>query len=465
MIGLFAAGLLLAAGGGGRPEIAEGREEPVSRRLIRTIYVGAPVGLTRAEIDALAGDSGAAYEDYLLAGGAALVVGLPERNPEWPVERRLEHALEKFRGGGDAALVFALARALATTGRSAQAGRVLANYAAHPEDPAGALALVALKQVGDAEANRALRFAAGRGSQLASNLVADTFTPYLSEPEVNSVPFDARDREGILRVAQGAPCECPAAAAAHLLGFLPRASEPDREARELRTLRALAGESSGRCFHSRYLALRALALRDPGTLDAWLREFDGERDAWTRDLIARVAFIRFGRAFLEPALERLGREPVQYVQWTLLHGNLALRSGAPFLDEDDLWNPVTLQYALERTPGEAPVLPPREVERMLHWLAEAGPADGGVRQQLFQRLLRDARGAALPLLVERFGRESNWPRDAWMLEQINDPAAVPALRALVARTSDPALRERLHALLARLAPPPAHPPAHGRVTG
>ncbi len=472
---LLVAGLLslLAAGDAPapRPEIADGRDEAVAMRLVRTIYVGAPVGLSRAEVARLAADSAGDYEVYLLAGGAALALGLPEANPEWPAARRLDHALEKFvpgegpvprgapAGWDRAVVVHALTRALATTGRAGEAEAVLAKFAGDPGDPAGALALVALKQIGSANANRLLRAAAvsGKGGNLAENLVSDTFTPYLAEPELNSVPWDERSREGLLHRTEGAPCECMAADAAHLLGFLPPAADPGVEARELAALRRLAGFSTANCFHTRHLALKALALRSPETLDFWLREFDREPDAWTRDLLARTLFARFGAAALEPLLARLAREPAQYVQWTLMHGQLQLRRGASYFSLWDLWNGTTLQHKLDRPARAGGALPAPDGARLLSWLESgARPRDEWVWNHLQYGLFRDLRGGDALRLLRYFGRRPDRAKQYWLLQPLAEPAALPQLREWAAAESDRDAREPLLDLIRRLEP--AAPP-------
>jgi hypothetical protein len=430
-------GLVVAAA-----NVAAGPADPIELRLLSTIYTG-----TWQEVDAAAAlrhahDSHEDFVGHVLARSALLVMGEDHGFPDWPLERLLDRVLEMMIGthafaaprglpaGFDGPqVVFAMVHALVTTRQAAQAEDVLERHLATGARFKHAVVLQALRNIGDARSTSLLqRFAEQRDDQnLAENLLADQQFPFLDDlaRRLSMIPPSARGRSSLLATAGSEGCGERQALAVYFLGYLSPSRQADVEARERSALEMLARAP---CFTTRYFAARAVALRWPQTLEFWMELFDQEPDAWQRAHLARIGFARFRRSFLRPALERLGREPSQYVQWELMHGNLEVREGARFRTYWDIWAPPTLQFHLNFPDGAGSMSMP-DADELLDWLESgARPRDLWVRNHLLYGLARHVSGESARRFLRVFDSLPDKTRHFWVLSPLPDPKALPLLR-------------------------------------
>ena len=432
------------------------KQEPLPLSLLRTVFVGAPQ-LPVAEIQRYAKDGRTAFYGHVLARSALMVLG---EKSEWTEAQSIELLERSFElldtvqpslfiedglraGFGTDDVLFTLVYALTQSGQGDQAVTVLARQLASTNDFTRAVALQALRYIGSQRASDILK---GKGredkdSHLRANLLADTYFPFFDDlyRRQSQIVREQRDRRTLLTLAKGQCGERPALAM-YLLGFMAPSADAGQQQAELEVLRSASGLG---CYYSRYLALRALALRRDGSSVFWVDRYRREQDPWLRGHIVRSAYILFGRSFLKQALDLLATEPSQYVQWQLLHGNLAIRQDYVLRDEWDLWIPATLQFRLDHH-GPATKMISRDTNDLLGWFEQGKRPDNRiVRNILLEELVR----AIPPEQTRRFLRvlhrqpekSSAW----WVLGNLNDPDALPMLRYW---KSLPASKEQLDSL-------------------
>lgn len=434
--------------------------EPMPLRLLRTIYIGAPQ-LPVAEIQRYAKDGDSAFFGHVLARSALLVLG---EKSEWTPAQSVELLERSFElldtaqpslfvekglppGFGTDDALFTLVYALTQSGQGDQAVTVSARQLESSNDFTRAVALQALRYIGSPRANDIVK---GKGreekdAQLRANLLADMYFPFFDDlsRRQSQISREQRDRRSLLKIAQERCGERPALAM-YLLGFMAAVADATQQQAELEELRAASRLD---CYYSRYLSLRALALRRDGNPAFWADRFRREQDPWLRAQIVRSAYTLFGRLFLPQALDLLASEPSQHVQWELVHGNLAIRQGYALRDEWDLWIPATLQFRLNQH-GPATRMSSRDSADLLSWFEKGKrPANRIVRNILLWELV----GAIAPEQTRRFlgvlhrqpEKSSAW----WILDKLNDPDALPILRYWATL---PANKEQLDSLKAAI---------------
>jgi hypothetical protein len=415
--------------------------EPMPLRLLRTVFVGAPQ-LPVAEIQRYAKDGRTAFYGHVLARSALMVLG---EKSEWTAAQSIDLLERSFElldtaqpslfiedgmraGLGTDDVLFTLVYALTLSGQGDQAVTVLARQLDATNEFTRAVALQALRYIGSPRASNILK---GKGredkdAQLRANLLADTYFPFFDDlaRRQSQIARELRDRRTLLTIAKEQCGERPALAM-YWLGFMAPSEEAGQQQAELETLRAASGLG---CYYSRYLALRALALRRDGNPAVWVDRYRREQDVWARAQIVRSAYALFGRSFLSPALDLLATEPSQYVQWELLHGNIAIRQGYTLRDEWDLWIPATLQFRLDHH-GPASLMSPRDTGDLLGWFEQGKRPGNRIVRNI---LLWDLASAVPPEQTRRFLRvlhrqpekSSAW----WVLDSLSDPDALPMLR-------------------------------------
>jgi hypothetical protein len=416
--------------------------DALERRLVRTIQLGV-ADVEPSEILAHAKSDHADFVGHCLARAALTVLGRDEGFPEWPLEKLLDRQMSLLSGsangnvfpprpwlpegfaGDDLALT--LVYSLAVTGRGEQAVGVLEPRLRSKDEFVRGVALQALRNLGLPSANALVEQAgrAGGDRNLPENLLADLYYPFLADLQarLHLIPTEGRTRPALLEAAREG-CGEKAALAVYFMGFLSDA--PSGESPELPRLREL---TRAPCFHTRYFAVRSLALRSPESPEFWLDLLRDTGDAWQRQQIVRAATVRLGRAFTAHSLALLEKEPVQYVQWELMQGFVETRRGARFRDLWDLWQPTTLVYRLYFSEGGESPLPPQDLEQVLQWLESGGrPRDPAVRNHLLYRLAGEVKGPDARRFLAAFAAVPDKTRHFWILAGLTDRSAAPLLR-------------------------------------
>lgn len=445
------------------------KPEPIQMRLLRSIYTGTLQGVSSADVDRLTTDSQVDFATASLARAVRRVRGRDPGFPEWPITRLLDRGLSLMPGSSNALIwsaelphgfggddfVYALVYALSIAGDADRAIQVLERHIASADvykDYKRAVVLQALRNMGSARGDDLIRRAGAQGkdANLPENLLADLHYPFHLDlrQRWRLIPPEQRTRASLARVA-AERCGERAALAVFLLGYFGEPAEPEAQKSELALLR---DSTRAPCFHTRFHAVRALALRSPETLEFWLDRFRAERDAWQRAQLVRIMFARFGAEFLKPALGLLADEPSQYVQWELMHGNLEMRNGGRFRDYWDIWQTTTLQIRLTFPEGEGKARS-EDMDEILDWL-ETGvrPRDRVVRNHLLYGTAKHVWGWNARRLLRVFDKLPEKTAQWWILAPLNDPEALPLLRywLTLPKANDQQYRE-LESLVERLA--------------
>jgi hypothetical protein len=439
---LLLAAIALAASLAVAPPAARGAAESIELRLLRSVQLGVLQGLSVGEVGQFRRDgTRAGYLGFALAVAAGHATGQGSVSAEWSAPRLLDKTLGELTiglgfpappdfapGFGNEDLVFTLVYALAMGGSVEQATDVLERHLGGATEYKRAVVLQALRNLGTPRASNLIQKEAerGGGDNLAQNLLSDLHYPFHEDlrSRLALIPPHERTRER-LAVLAAEGCGIKPALATYFLGFFPEAKRPDEESRELALLRRLASLD---CHWTRFLAIRSLALRSAESIEFWTRLYKNQKDGWQKAQLARIGWARFGQAFAPTALQWLSGEPVQYVQWELMHGTLEAARGTVLRDYWDIWLPPSLDFRLKfhRYPAgqEAPLLEP-----ILAWL-EAGdlPLNAWVRNHLFHGLARDATGAELRRFLRAFSRLPNRGELWWVLRPLSDKSALPILR-------------------------------------
>ncbi len=441
--------------------------EPIQHRLLRTIQTGTLQQLDRSEITRYAKGHEADFLGHVLARAALVVLGEDEGFPDWPIERLLDRALNQLQrrshayhlppempaGFGGEDLVFTLVYAMVMRGAADKTIDVLERHINSGNAFKRGVVLQALRNIGSRRANSLVQQVADTRDDrnLAENLLADHHYPFLEELQQHAhlIPSHRRTRQELFAIA-AERCSRQAALAVYFLGFLPEGEDPKQHEAELDLLRDLA---KAPCFYTRFFAVRALALRSTESIEFWTDLFTTEKDAWQRAQIVRIGFAHFSKEFTRPALDLLAHEPVQYVQWELMHGNVEMREGARFRDYWDIWLPPTLQFRLNFPEG-AGRMDEEDLEQLLAWLETgARPQNPWVRNHLLYRLAKNVSGKNTRRYLRIFDSIPEKTNHWWILQNLADARALPILRYWHTLDSEERERDILFKLIVRLESP------------
>lgn len=471
--------------------------EPIEVRLLRTVHLGALQGLSEADLRRMSGPGEPSYVRYVLSRAALLVLGRDDRVPEFPVERLLDQALAQLKPGaiqegllpagappgfGADDLIYTLTYALAArgkshfgenrplilkdlwtrnrpsehlchgllavSGRGAAAEQVLVRHVGGGSELKRCVAMQALHNLGSRRGQDVIQQATQVreiGFVVGTLLVQDQFPP-LQELAAhwNDIPLAERSRETLARDAASG-CGPRAILALFLAGYLPPADNPAQQRRELDVLRraALDLPLEG-CFNGRMFGLRSYGLRTRSVPAVWTTLAGRLENGWQRVLAVRIGFAHYPQEVVPAALDRLAVEPQQDVQWELLWGALFAGKGLVFRDFWDLWNLSPHRQVRLSFPGSFPPIDRPRQDRLLDWL-ESGhhPGDGQVYNWLLCELARSVRGADAFRLLRAYLARPAAERHAWVLQDLAEPAALPALRYLRDYAQTPEDREAL----------------------
>jgi len=424
-------------------------------RLLRTIQLGA-AQVAEVEIAPYARDGArAGYLGFALAAAAMHAIGRSDEPGEWPAPRILDKTLAELHRGlsfetpsdfpvgyGNEDLVFTLVYALVIGGATERATDILGRHLSGAPPYKRAVILQALRNIGTRRASELIQKAAARGDDqnLAENLLVDLHYPFLDDlrSRLPLIPPEQRNRATLLRLAAEG-CGVRPALAAYFLGFFPPAAEAKVEQAEIALLRRLTLFD---CHWTRFLAIRSLALRSQEPIEFWEHLYRAEKDGWQKAQLVRIGYARFGRAFATKALDWLGSEPTQYVQWELMHGYLAAMHGVTLRDYWDIWQPTTLQFRLNHSPREHTAAGgSAQWDEVLTWLEAAKrPVNDGVRNHLLYGLTKDVAGDDTRRLLQALATTGERSALWWVLYPLKDRSALPILRYWEGRESDPERR-------------------------
>ena len=421
-------------------------EESVQSRLLRTVQLGAPQGITNAQIKAMVEDPKTDFVTFFLARSALVVLheevkgegfdNLLTRVLNTPLASGNEYpqpaGLQPGFGGKE--LVFTMVYAMVMGGQQDRAVDILEQHLFSGSYYKQAVVLQALRNIGTQRAKGLIQKYQEKGDyhNLAENTLVDEDLPVLSEihDRWNMIPPAARTRSNLLSIVQGGCGERQSMAAYWLGYFLPNPNAAQEQA-ELSALKALYQNSSPHCdFMARLIAIKSLGLRSAESINYWAALLRTEPQIWLRHQILINAFGRFGRQFAPAALDLLASESSQYIQWQLMQGNIECRMGQRFRTYWDMWIPVGLQFLVVfPDPGHQGTMSAADQEQLLRWL-ESGrrPQDRVVLNHMLYALISQTRGRNTRRLLMVFNnfpdRNKNW----WILTPLEDPSAVPLLK-------------------------------------
>lgn len=445
-------------------------------RLLRTVQIGAPQGISAEQIAAIVENGHAAYLDVMLARSALVV--LHRDNPEWErfdnlLSSVLNSALNSGNvypqppdlpaGFGGKELVFTMVYALVMSGQQERAVDILEQHLSNGSQLKQAVVLQALRNIGTQRAIGLIQKYQEKGDyhNLAENTLGDQDMPVLSEiyARWNLVAPEARTRKNLLQIVREG-CGVREALAAYWLGHFPPSPNREQERAELSALRNLYEHNNLSCdYMGRLIALKSFGLRSAETISFWSNILHKEPDAWLRHQALINAFGRYGRQFAPAALNLLATEPSQYMQWQLMQGNIETRQGQRFRSYWDIWIPVTLQFMLVfPDPGHRDKMSPEDQDDLLHWL-ETGhrPQDRVVFNHMIYNLLphtrRDNTRRVLTFFNNLPDRNNNW----WILSQLEDTSALPLLRYYETLAAPKDQHEQLLGIITSLERRQAHP--------
>ncbi|HYL46824.1 MAG TPA: hypothetical protein VEU52_07340 [Candidatus Limnocylindrales bacterium] len=415
-------------------------------RLLRTIQIGVPQGITAGEIKKLAESDNTDYMTALLARSALLVLqrDIPQRiEYDELYEGVLNHlvpdgntfipprGLENFRGKE---LALAMTYSLVMSGKQEHATDILGQHLKTGSKFKHAVILSALRNIGTQRAKGIIQKygEAGEDRNLAENTLADEDYPVLSEmyDRWNLVPPAARSRDNLRTIVQGG-CDQRTAMASYWLGFFAPNPDPNAEEAELQALEKIAHTNTPTCeMMEHVIALKSLGLRSKKTIPYWTHLAGETSNVWERHQIVINAWGRWGRKFAPAALTMLKTESAQYIQWELMDGNLETRQGNVFRDEWDIWLPTNLLAVMEFPEGPSrATMEQRDVEALLKWLETgARPKDAWVSNHLVYNLFRWVNGEDTRLLLRIFNAHPQRNQSWWILGRLQDPDALPLLR-------------------------------------
>jgi hypothetical protein len=438
-------------------------------RLLRSVQLGVPQGMTLEQIHAVVDDPGSTYLDVILARSALLE--LQRDDSHWErFDNVLSSVLNTTLDSGNEyppvydlspgfdgkELVFTMVYAMVMAGQQERAVDILEQHLWSGSRFSQAIVLQALRNIGTQRAVGLIQSYQEKGDyhNLAENTLIDRDWPLLSEiyQRWNLVPPAARTRSNLLQIVENG-CGEREALAAYWLGFFLPNPEAAYEKKELSALKNLYQNRSPNCdFMARLIAMKSLGLRSPETIDYWAGLQRQEPMEMLRHQILINAFAHYGRRFAPKALDLLASEPSQYIQWQLMQGNIETREGQRFRTYWDMWIPVGLQFMLVfPTPGHREKMSSADQDDLLRWL-EAGhrPSDRVVTNHMIYALMSQTLGQNTRRLLAIFNdladRNSNW----WILMPLEDASALPLLNFYQTLSSPEDQHQELIATIARL---------------
>jgi hypothetical protein len=460
-----------------------GAAETLQARLLRTTQIGVPQDVEPDEIERVARDPNGDYVSTMLARSALVVLRRDDPGLV-PFDELFDGVLGRLVASGNSfpsppglpdfrgkELVFTMLYAMVMSGGEERAVDVLARHLLIGSKYAQGIVLSALRNVGTPRAKGLIQQYADKGQDpnLAETTLADEDFPVLIElyQRRDVVPPASRVRERLLEMVRGG-CDDRATMAVYWLGFFAPNADAQAEAAEVDALRAMT-DARGCGWMEHIVALKAFGLRAAETDERWAARVRATENVWERHQVVIDAFARLGRAFAPAALDLLATEPVQYVQWELMNGNLETRRRRPYRTYWDVWIPVNILAAIQNESGDSGEMPEADVGELLGWL-EAGhhPQDAAVTNHMLYNLAGFVRGDATRRFLRLFAARANRERDWWILAGLGDPAALPLLRYWSAAPAPDDQAETLKAVIDRLAsregPRPARPSACCRPT-
>jgi hypothetical protein len=443
-------------------------EEPIQARLLRTVQIGAPQGLTDVQIKAIVEDPKTDFPTFFLARSALLVLheevkgegfdNLLTRVLNTPLASGNEYpqppGLQAGFGGKE--LVFTMVYAMVMSGQQEHAVDLLEKHLFTGSYYKQAVVLQALRNIGTQRAKGLIQKYQEKGDyhNLAENTLVDEDLPVLSEihDRWNMIPPAARSRANLLSIVQGG-CGERQAMAAYWMGYIPPKPNAAQEQAEVSALRALYQNSGPHCdFMARLIAIKSLGLRSAESVNYWATLLRTEPQIWLRHQILINAFARFGRQFAPAALDLLASEPSQYIQWQLMQGNIETRMGQRFRTYWDMWIPVGLQFLVVfPDPGHQETMSVADQEQLLRWL-ESGhrPQDRVVLNHMLYALMSQTRGRNTRRLLTVFNNLSDRNKNWWIVTPLEDPSAVPLLKYYASLPSPNDQHQQLAALVENL---------------
>ena len=264
---------------------ALGAEEAVQARLLRTVQLGTPQGISDAQIKAIVQDPKTEFATFFLARSALLVLheevkgesfeNLLTRVLNTPLASGNEYpqppGLQSGFGGKE--LVFTMVYAMVMSGQQERTVDLLEQHLFSGSYYKQAVVLQALRNVGTQRAKGLIQKYQEKGDyhNLAENTLVDEDMPVLSEihDRWNMIPPAARTRANLLSMVQGG-CGERQSMAAYWLGYFPPNPNAAQEQAELAVLKALYQNSSPHCdFMARLIAIKSLGLRSAESINYW----------------------------------------------------------------------------------------------------------------------------------------------------------------------------------------------------
>ncbi|MGD0956391.1 MAG: hypothetical protein ABR953_06115 [Candidatus Acidiferrales bacterium] len=459
------------------PQAHAAARETVPQRLLRTIQIGAPQGLSIDQIRKIAKSSDTEYTTEMLARSALLVLqqdnlGLIPYNELF--DGVLNHlvrdgnafqpppGLPDFRGRET---VFAMVYAMVMSGNQQQAVDLLGKHLLTGSEYKQAVVLSALRNIGTQSAIGLIQQYAEKGPNrnLAETTLADEDYPALSEihDRWNMIPPAQRTQDNLRSIVQGG-CDQRSVMASYWLGFFAPNIDPNKEVAEIQALEAIVHTNTPNCeMMEHVIALKSLGLRSAKTVDYWKRLALATDNAWERHQIVINTWGRWGRKFAPAALDLLKTDSAQYVQWELLDGNLDTRMGRTYRDYWDIWIPPNvLLVQQEDDAAGPPKMSETDLNALLAWLESgARPQDPWVSNHFLYHLAGlvsdDDTFRVLRLFNAHPQRDQNW----WIVQHLRDPAALPILRYWSTLPAPQNQQEMLQAAIKNLENRSQHPSA------
>jgi len=442
--------------------------ESIDKRLLRTIQIGTPQGISVAQIKKIAEDPNAKYVDAILARSALLVLQqeaagpapyddlfdsvfnnlAPETNAFPPLP-----ALPHFRGKETA---LTMVYAMVMSGNQEHAVDLLEKHLLTGSRFKQAIVLSALRNVGTPRAVGLMQkyVESGPDSNLAQAAIADEDYPVLFEmhDRWNTIPPAQRTRDNLRQIVQRG-CDQRAAMAAYWLGFFAPNIDPNAEEAELQALEAMARKNTPTCeMMEHVIALKSLALRSARSVDYWTRLARNTSNAWERHQIVINAWSRWGRKFAPAALDLLKTEPSQYIQWELWDGNFQTREGNEYRTYWNIWIPVNIlvpmSFPEREGPAGKPSMEETDLNALLKWRESgAQPKDPWVSNHMLYNLAGLVSGDDTLRWLRLFNAHPQRNRNWWILGNLRDPVALPLLEYW---STLPAPKDQLEMLKGRI---------------
>jgi len=432
----------------GPPAHAAAVRETVPQRLLRTVQIGAPQGLSVEQIKKIAASSDTEYTTEMLARSALLV--LHEDNLGLiPYNELLDGVLNHLVRDGNAfqpppslpdfrgkETVVAMVYAMVMSGNQEQAVSILGPHLWNGSQYKHAVVLSALRNIGTQSAIGLIQQYAEKGPNrnLGETALGDEDYPVLFEmhDRWNVIPPAQRTQDNLRSIVQSG-CDQRSAMASYWLGFFAPNIDPNKEVAEIQALEGIVHTNTPNCeMMEHVIALKSLGLRSAKTADYWKRLALQTDNVWERHQIVVNAWGRWGAKFALAALDLLKSDPAQYVQWELLDGNLDTRMGRTYRTYWDIWMPANV--LLVQQEDDAQVLGPQKMDEtnlnaLLAWLESgARPRDPWVSNHLLYHLAGLVSDDDTFRLLRLFNTHPQRDQNLWIVQPLRDAAALPLLR-------------------------------------